>query len=110
MLNHSLTYGPLHHQRQQLIVSDSTMQTYLLIVMFIIQVLIGVLVVVIWACNQYDNNRLEVLLPPSVATPPMTPCSSTPNPVNKTMSENPGYVTIAGRGLQELRPIRKTQQ
>ena len=63
MLNHSLTYGPLHHQRQQQIVSDSTMQTYLLIGMFIIQVLIGVLVVVIWARNQYDNNRLEVLLP-----------------------------------------------
>ena len=34
--------------------------------MFIIQVLIGVLVVVIWVRNQYDNNRLEVLLPPLI--------------------------------------------
>ena len=47
-----------------------------------------------------NNNRLEVLLPPSIATPPMTPCSSTPNPVYKTMSVNPGYVTIPGRGLK----------
>ena len=85
------------------------MQTYLVIIMFIIQVLIGVLVVVIWAHNQYDNNRLEVLLPPPVATP-QTPCSSTRNPVYKTITDNPAYVTIADHGLPELQPIHKTRQ
>ena len=57
MLNHSLTYGPLHYERQQQIVSDSTMQTYLIIVMFIIRAIIRVLVVVIWTRNQHIKQK-----------------------------------------------------